>query len=377
MISLVRGGGIVRRMALAWALGIWISSGISAIAGDDGSEVVPHEIHTHDIGQHPQSGWCMGTLGYGPPGLHSGYYGFGLSFHKGYGYGGSAPGVGAEGGYPHYGGPGYPHTWPCLNRFCGITPFPYYGGPELGYAELSPVNSYGPGYPNDGGFAGFTGPAPYPESYFAPYTAAAATTGSASGSQPNDPFRSTRDVVPETRFVPPGTIAPPPTDPSRSVPMAPPGGVGPDAARPLNPPAPPPGAGPTTFRPTGVDVGVPARPVDEGGNLGMQAHPVVLADGSRGMKIKNLLPETIAANSGLHTGDVILSINGYHTEQSGNLAWIMANAMSNNTLNLNVLQAKDGKEHTVTLQLPFLQSLNTSRPSYLPVVGNGPPPATR
>ena len=49
-----------------------------------------------------------GTLGYGPPGEHPGFFGFGLSFHPGYGYGGNGLGVGAYGGYPCYGGPGYP-----------------------------------------------------------------------------------------------------------------------------------------------------------------------------------------------------------------------------------------------------------------------------
>ena len=64
--------------------------------------------------------------------------GFSLGYHPGYGYGRGALGVGAEGGYPFYGGPGYPHPWPCLRRIGGIVPFPYYGGP--GY----PI----PGHPN-------------------------------------------------------------------------------------------------------------------------------------------------------------------------------------------------------------------------------------
>jgi hypothetical protein len=65
-------------------------------------------------------------LGPGP-----GYQGFGLNFHPGYGYGGAALGVGPEGGYPFYGGPGYPHAEPRLRRFplLHIVPFPYFGGP--------------------------------------------------------------------------------------------------------------------------------------------------------------------------------------------------------------------------------------------------------
>ncbi len=373
MISLVRGGGRFPWTALAWALGAWVFSGLSVLAYGDDDEGTVQQVQTHGFGDHQYSVVSQGTLGYGPPGLYPGYQGFGLSFHRGYGYGGIALGVGAEGGYPYYGGPGYPHTWPRLNRFCGITPFPYYGGPDLGYTPLAPVNSYGPGYPNDGGFAGFTGPPPYPESFFAPYTAAAATTGSATGSLPFDPFRGTRDVPPETRFVPPGVLPPAPPATTRPIPLAPNGGVGPDAARPVNPPPTPGGAGPTSFRPPG-ETGQPRTP---GGKLGFEEEAVVQADGSRSLKITSLVPETVAANAGLHAGDIILSINGYRMEQPGNVAWIMAHAMPNNTLTMNVRRAKDGQEHTVTLQLPFLEPLNTSRPAYLPLVGNGPPPATR
>ena len=136
MISLVRGGGRFPWTALAWALGIWVFSGLSAIAYGDDVEGTIQQGHTHGFGDHNNSVVSQGTLGYGPPGLHPGYQGFGLSFHRGYGYGGYALGVGAEGGYPFYGGPGYPHTWPRLNRFCGITPFPYYGGPEQGYTHV-------------------------------------------------------------------------------------------------------------------------------------------------------------------------------------------------------------------------------------------------
>jgi hypothetical protein len=49
---------------------------------------------------------------------------------------------------------------------------------------------------------------------------------------------------------------------------------------------------------------------------------------------------------------VIHSINGYLTEQRGNLAWIIANAAPNNILKMNVRTARDGQEHTVTAQLP-------------------------
>ena len=70
------------------------------------------------------------------------------------------------------------------------------------------------------------------------------------------------------------------------------------------------------------------------------------------MKVANVYPGTAAERAGLQVGDVIHSINGYLTEQRGNLAWIIANAAPNNTLTMNVRTASDGKEHTVTAQIP-------------------------
>ena len=119
MIALVRGGGRFLSKALALALGIWVFSGSSAKSDDGGSD---------DPGQHAHLGSGVGTLGWGPPGYYPGFYGFGLSFHRGYGYGGAALGVGAEGGYPFYGGPGYPHPWPHLRRCGPIAPVAYYDG---------------------------------------------------------------------------------------------------------------------------------------------------------------------------------------------------------------------------------------------------------
>ena len=42
-----------------------------------------------------------------------------------------------------------------------------------------------------------------------------------------------------------------------------------------------------------------------------------------------------------------ISVNGYLTEQRGNLAWIIANATPGNELKLVVRTMKDGKDHTV------------------------------
>jgi len=185
-------------LALVLAAGAWMVSGPSAI-GRDGFD---QTCQAPDC-QKPCRGQCkpekgaqsLGTLSYGKPGLCPGFQGFGLGYHLGYGYGGDALGVGATGGYPFYGGPGYCHPWPRLRRLGGITPFPYYGGP--GYPTPEHPEYYGavgplvdeppvitigsdgndPGYYS--GYGSFTGVLPYPESYFARFTAEAAT-GSAS-----------------------------------------------------------------------------------------------------------------------------------------------------------------------------------------------------
>jgi len=140
--------------------------------------------------------------GYEGDGPYPGFLGFGLSYHLGYGYGGYGLGVGNHGGYPYYGGRGYPHGEPCLQRFGKISRLPYYGGPGYSHDghsnyfegigplvvdrpvatvgennDLSHVSDYGP----------FTGALPYPESLFAPYAAEAAGTGSSTGASSSEP----------------------------------------------------------------------------------------------------------------------------------------------------------------------------------------------
>ena len=60
--------------------------------------------------------------------------------------------------------------------------------------------------------------------------------------------------------------------------------------------------------------------------LGIDEEPVALPDGRKGMKITNVYPGTARRRAGLQAGDVLISVNGYLTEQRGNLAWIIANA---------------------------------------------------
>jgi hypothetical protein len=170
MISLLRGVGRLPSRAFALSLGLWAFSGVSAMAYDG-------------------------------HGSSPGFYGFGLSYHLGYGYGGSGVGAGPSGGYPVYGGPGYPHGEPRLHRFGKITPFPYYGGPSYTcYGQPTNFEGIGPlvldrpvvevGDGGDlgpvGGFGPYTGARPYPETFFAPYATAAPAAGISGGARSSD-----------------------------------------------------------------------------------------------------------------------------------------------------------------------------------------------
>ena len=186
MISPARGDGRLNLKVLALVLWIAAFSGSTAFAVDDGLDCM------NQTAGHGHHRYGYGTLGYGGYSLYPGFHGFGLSYHLGYGYGGRALGVGAAGGYPFYGGPGYLHDAPPLRRFGHIAPFAYYSGPGYPYSFTHPGplavdrplalsgDAYGQGYPYDVGFGPFTGAIPYPESLFAPYTDAAATGSSAS-----------------------------------------------------------------------------------------------------------------------------------------------------------------------------------------------------
>jgi hypothetical protein len=184
-------------------LGLWVS--IAPMAEAQGPALADPSCPV-------QCGSGPGTLGYGGPGIYPGHYGFGLGFHPGYGYGGSALGVGADGGYPCYGGPGYPYPPPPLRRFHKFLPYPYNGTgyftfdfpqPSLDVGRLAanrPVvrgtdrADLGSGYPHDGNFGPYTGRFPYPESLFARYVSEAA--GSASGTMPSRPSTSTPNRPP-------------------------------------------------------------------------------------------------------------------------------------------------------------------------------------
>jgi hypothetical protein len=146
----------------------------------------------------------------------SGFQGFGLGYHLGYGYGGDALGVGHGGGYPFYGGPGYPHAEPRLSRKLAIVPFPHNpgsGGPSTGHpnhfgpvgplVSKQPVVTIAPdrgAAASAGGYGAFTGELPYPEWQFAPFTTDASEESRAS-SNPRRPAPARNDV-PATRSDP-------------------------------------------------------------------------------------------------------------------------------------------------------------------------------
>ena len=114
----------------------------------------------------------------------------------------------------------------------------------------------------------------------------------------------------------------------------------------------------------------------QGRYLGIEPEPVVDADGVQGLKVADVFPGSAAEKAGLHAGDVIHSINGYLTAKRDDLAWIMANAAPDGVVKMSVRTASDGKVHTITAQLA-VEPGKTSRPSSLPPVSNGPPPASR
>jgi hypothetical protein len=217
----------VPSLAFVLAAGCWVVSGPSAM-GQNGINQTGQAPNS----QQPCPGQCKadeggqstGAMGYGKPGPCPGFQGFGLGYHLGYGYGGDALGVGAGGGYPFYGGPGYCHPWPRLRRLGGITPFPYYGGPGYPtpehpeyYGAVGPlindppvVTIGGDGYgPSDAsGYGSFTGVLPYPETYFARFTAEAAS-GAARTSRPRAAGSTPPESAPVGRSgAPPGTSAP-------------------------------------------------------------------------------------------------------------------------------------------------------------------------
>jgi hypothetical protein len=179
----VTGIPIARENSALYGLGYWSFSEPHALGGSDHAMLAWLREQCLALRTHGHGGLGYGTLGYGECCLLSGYYGFGLSFHLGYGYGGRGLGVGADGGYPYYGGVGYPafgipYDASVIGRLAVDQPVVSESEPgELGYS---------------GDYGSYTGAIPYPETLFAPYASAAATRGSSAAPNPSAPSQPQR-----------------------------------------------------------------------------------------------------------------------------------------------------------------------------------------
>jgi hypothetical protein len=312
MRSLVQGGGIRRIVLAAGVYACVLSVSPCRAQGPPEGAAICSTCQKPVTGHHRHPGPGVGTLGYGKPGLYPGFQGFGLGYHLGYGYGGDALGVGIDGGYPFYGGPGYPHPWPTLRRFGAISPSPHFigpGGPSPDHPNyFGGVGPLAPDQPvviieNDPrdptykeGYGCFTGMIPYPETAFAPFVTIAATGGLSSGVSPS----SSPSAAPET--------APAPGD----------------------------------------DLNAHAAAQ----SLGVDAEPFVAPGLGTGLKVTRISPDSAGGKAGLRVGDVIYSINGYRTELPGHLTWIITNAAPDKVLKMSVRTGSDGQVRTTTVQLP-------------------------
>lgn len=278
-----------------------------------------------------------GTLGYGPPGPVPGYPGFGLRYGKGYGFGGSGLGTQANGGYPFYGGVGYPHPSPGLRRVGGIVPFAYFAGPggptptcPNFFAPVGPLVPDQPvldiANPSGGDYGCYTGTVPYPEEVFAPYATTPVDEGR--GNPRGEPTDSIRDSTPT---VPPPPPPPPPG--SERTQIAPP---------PLDP-----------VVPTSVEVATgpsarPAMPPTACEALGITVEPT---SPTRGLRLARITAAQLGAESGLVLGDIIESANGYATERPTDLDWVLRRAAPDGVLKLTVRSGQAGPARVVTTRL--------------------------
>jgi hypothetical protein len=299
-----------------WILTLLASAGANLAAASEfqqAEQCPPHDGHHQELG----------TLGYGGPGLYPGFQGFGLKYHLDYGYGGKkALGVGPAGGYPFYGGPGYPHPAPSLRRLGPITPFPHYsgpGGPIPGHSNyfagvgplvvdqpvVTPHSPHGgPAY--EGDFGVFTGAIPYAETLFAPFTATTRSSQAEDGSGVSESPPSGSDTAPAS-------------DSSSSLP----------------------------------DEAIPCTSAESRGarhtTLGIDTETVE-RDGSRGLQILNVTPGSIAQHAGLLPGDVILAINGYLVQEPGNVTWILKNQGPGKALQFKVVRSGESTRLTLFLR---------------------------
>jgi PDZ domain len=300
MVSMIRSRGRLPLVAIATGLGVWAVS-VSSIMAQEPACTCPVHCSKNAKAKKNQA-------------TSSGFQGFGLGYHLGYGYGGKelgcghgpyALGVGAEGGYPFYGGPGYPHPAPVLSRKLAIVSFSHLAGP--GYPTPDHPNFFGgpagqlvadqpvvtfasdPSLPvQEGGYGQFDGSLPYPESAFAPAATMIGPYGMSNATSSGD-------------------------------------------------------------APTRVPLNPSLLAIE---SLGMLFEPFTESGRTPGLKVTGIIAAGVVEKAGLHVGDVIVSINGYVTQKLTDPDWILLNASPDKVLKMYVRSAGDVKEHEVTAQFP-------------------------
>ena len=70
------------------------------------------------------------------------------------------------------------------------------------------------------------------------------------------------------------------------------------------------------------------------------------------MRVIHVYSGSAAEQAGLQAGDLILSANGYLTQQLGNLSWIIGNVPSGGELQMNVRKVPDRAVYVVTARIP-------------------------
>ena len=245
---------------------------------------------------------------------------------SGYGYGGDALGVGADGGYPFYGGPGYPHPWPRLRRFGGITPFPYYGGPGCPTPDLSQLlRGRRPARRRP---AGHRDRAPNPARPTTPAATAPSPGSSPIPSRSSPRSRPAAGTGASTSGVSSGLPLPPSIHPAAA------------AGRPAAPAPPAASTSPLPRRPRRGPLPRDRR------RAGRRRERRARAEGLQG-----LCRERGGKGRPPCRRRDPLDQRLPHTE-GGNLAWIIANAAPDRVLKMSVQAASDGELRTITARLP-------------------------